>query len=143
MHGKGIKDVPSNHTCSAACTNPFCPQNANRDRTYAKEVYRIRPFDVPSAMWEIYHHGPITSVFEVYTDFSAYKSGVYIKTPTANYTGGHTTVVVGWGEENGVPYWTCINSWNKLWGHHGFFNIRRGTNEVAIESDMTAGIPKL
>ena len=31
--------------------------------------------------------------------------GVYRRTPTARYTGGHAVKAIGWGVENGVPYW--------------------------------------
>ena len=31
--------------------------------------------------------------------------GVYIRTPGARYTGGHAVKAIGWGIENGVPYW--------------------------------------
>lgn len=29
--------------------------------------------------------------------------------------GGHAVKMVGWGEENGVPYWLIANSWNNDW----------------------------
>jgi hypothetical protein len=32
-------------------------------------------------------------------------AGVYVKSATATAKGGHAVSLVGWGEENGVPYW--------------------------------------
>lgn len=47
--------------------------------------------------------------------------------------------MVGWGVENGIPYWTCINSWNGSWGDNGSFKILRGSDECGIESGVVAG----
>lgn len=33
--------------------------------------------------------------------------------------GGHAIKILGWGEEDGVPYWLCANSWNTDWGDNG------------------------
>ena len=33
--------------------------------------------------------------------------------------GGHAVKMIGWGEENGTPYWLIANSWNSDWGDHG------------------------
>jgi len=27
--------------------------------------------------------------------------------------------MMGWGEENGTPYWLVANSWNPSWGDQG------------------------
>lgn len=52
-------------------------------------------------------------------------------------------LIVGYGEEDGVKYWKVMNSWGAKWGEDGFFRIRRGTDECAIESMASAGIPYL
>ena len=38
---------------------------------------------------------------------------------TGKYLGGHAVKVIGWGEENGTPYWLVANSWNEDWGEKG------------------------
>lgn len=40
----------------------------------------------------------------VYEDFEAYTSGVY-QHKTGKNLGGHAIKMVGWGVDNGVPYW--------------------------------------
>ncbi|KAI1715734.1 papain family cysteine protease domain-containing protein [Ditylenchus destructor] len=50
------------------------------------------------------------------------------------YYGFHAVKLIGWGEDNGVPYWTLANSWNTDWGENGFFRIVRGKDECGIES---------
>lgn len=52
-------------------------------------------------------------------------------------------MIIGWGEENGVKFWICRNSYGKAWGENGHFRIRRGKNDYAIESEPTFYVPKL
>ena len=33
--------------------------------------------------------------------------------------GGHAIKIIGWGTEDGTPYWLVANSWNSDWGDHG------------------------
>lgn len=35
-------------------------------------------------------------------------------------------MLVGYGTENGVPYWLIKNSWSHNWGDNGFIKIRHG-----------------
>lgn len=44
--------------------------------------------------------------------------GVY-QHVSGSAVGGHAIKVLGWGVENGVPYWLCANSWNTDWGDNG------------------------
>ncbi|KIH58300.1 papain family cysteine protease, partial [Ancylostoma duodenale] len=51
--------------------------------------------------------------------------------------------LIGWGSENGVPYWLVANSWNSDWGENGYFRMLRGTNECGIENQVVAGMMKV
>jgi cathepsin X len=61
-----------------------------------------------------------------------YHEGIYYD-PTVYTTTNHEVTVVGWGEQNGIPFWRVQNSWGSHWGEQGFFRIVRGQNTLAIE----------
>ena len=84
-------------------------------------------------------NGPVEVAFTVYNDFLSYKTGVYHHT-SGSALGGHAVKMVGWGVEDGTPYWTIVNSWNEGWGNGGKFRIRRGNNECGIEGQVVAGL---
>merc|ERR1712039_989149 len=81
--------------------------------------------------------------FFVHKSFTAYRSGVYkAGNPiTDPMLGGHAIKIMGWGTENGAPYWLVANSWNEDWGDEGFFKIDRGHNQCQIENAMINGGP--
>ncbi|NXL66987.1 CATB protein, partial [Chordeiles acutipennis] len=105
----------------------------------------ITSYGVPRSekeiMAEIYKNGPVEGAFIVYEDFLMYKSGVY-QHVSGEQVGGHAIRILGWGVDNGTPYWLAANSWNTDWGDNGFFKILRGEDHCGIESEIVAGIPR-
>ena len=85
-------------------------------------------------------HGPITSTLFLFEDFLTYKSGVYTYV-SGEPIGGHSIKIIGWGVEDGLPYWLVVNSWNEDWGENGYVKILRGKNEIDIEGEAMAGLP--
>jgi len=51
----------------------------------------------------------------------------------------HSVVIVGWGEDSsGQKYWIVRNSYGSQWGQNGDFFIRRGNDDLGIESEQVA-----
>lgn len=82
----------------------------------------------------LYNHGPVSVAFEVVDGFRDYKSGVYTSTVCKNSTMdvNHAVLAVGYGVEDGTPYWLVKNSWGADWGDEGYFKIERGVNMCGI-----------
>ena len=93
-------------------------------------------------------------MFKVYDDFMMYKSGVYhhtgaLKSQLASGSfdpfelTNHAVLLVGYGTDvaTGEKYWTIKNSWGTGWGEGGYFRIRRGVDECAVESIAVESFP--
>nr|DBA32443.1 TPA: hypothetical protein GDO54_000237 [Pyxicephalus adspersus] len=102
--------------------------------------------------YELILGGPLAVAFEVYDDFMFYKGGIYHHTGLQDKFNpfqltNHAVLLVGYGTDSttGEKYWIVKNSWGENWGEKGYFKIRRGTNECAIESIAVSAnpIPKL
>jgi len=138
----------SPHPCpSDEYPSPSCPNSCNaawngppwnQDLYHASSAYDLSgEADIKT---EIFTNGPVETAFTVYEDFLTYKSGVYQHT-SGGELGGHAVKFMGWGTENGTPYWLVANSWNPHWGDNGYFKILRGSDECGIEDAVSAGIP--
>ncbi|XP_039604384.1 cathepsin B-like isoform X1 [Polypterus senegalus] len=125
--------------CEKKCEDGYTPSYKN-DKHYGSQSYNV-PADESQIMTEIYKNGPVEGAFTVYEDFLMYKTGVY-KHVSGQAVGGHAIKILGWGVDNGTPYWLAANSWNTDWGDNGFFKILRGEDHCGIESMIVAGIPK-
>ncbi|XP_064981750.1 oryzain gamma chain-like [Musa acuminata AAA Group] len=79
---------------------------------------------------------PVSVAFEVVNGFRLYKGGVYTsdtcgKTPMDV---NHAVLAVGYGVENGVPYWLIKNSWGEDWGVDGYFKMEMGKNMCGVST---------
>jgi len=132
-------DIVPTPPCTQKC-NEHYDKSYESDKHYGASAYNV-PSSVEKIQTEIMTNGPVEGAFTVYADFPTYKSGVY-KHTSGSALGGHAIKILGWGVENGTPYWLVANSWNTDWGMEGYFKILRGHNECGIEGDIVAGLPK-
>ena len=69
--------------------------------------------------------GPVSVAIEADTrTFQLYTSGV-ITGDACGTNLDHGVLVVGYGEESGIPYWLVKNSWGPSWGESGYVKIER------------------
>ncbi|VDK17563.1 unnamed protein product [Anisakis simplex] len=117
--------------CEKKCVSTYTARSYEDDKFYGSDSYGVED-DVESIQKEILTHGPVEVAFEVYDDFLAYDSGIYVNQPSetriqdevfqhtgGKIGGGHAVKMLGWGVEQGVPYWLVANSWNTDWGENG------------------------
>lgn len=90
------------------------------DKHYGLET--VYPQGVEQMQREIYNNGPIAVYIMVKQDLMKYTKGIYYADPASKEVGGHFVRAIGWGSENGVPYWLLANSWGKCWGEGRFLN---------------------
>ncbi|XP_044464099.1 thiol protease aleurain-like [Mangifera indica] len=77
---------------------------------------------------------PVSVAFEVVNGFQSYESGVY----SSNTCGStpmdvnHAVLAIGYGVEDGVPFWLIKNSWGQSWGDNGYFKMELGKNMCGV-----------
>jgi C1A family cysteine protease len=129
LRDQGVVDEP----CS-----PYSPadQQCVLCAGWPSRLTRIRGFaqinSVAAMKDSLTKFGPLVACFSVYSDFFAYSSGVYRRTPSSVLRGGHCICVVGYDDFQGA--WICKNSWRDTWGEGGFFKIAYG--ECGIDATM-------
>jgi len=135
--------------CSEGGGTPKCLKTCEDGYTvdYTQDLhYGASSYSVHKRMediqLEIMNNGPVEGALTVYEDFPTYKSGVY-QHVHGKALGGHAIRILGWGVEEGTPYWLIANSWNTDWGDNGYIKLLRGKDHCGIESQITAGLPKL
>jgi len=89
---------------------------------------------------ELYLNGPVMTGYMIHENFSEFfvknPGGIYTSTGGSAELGGHAVVIIGWGEDDGVEWWKCRNSWGPDWNGDGHFKISRGKNLCQIESGV-------
>jgi cathepsin B len=97
--------------CVKECNPNYEGPDYENDKHFGKSVYTL-PRDEAKIQAELFENGSATASFNVYEDFLTYTGGVYSHTGGGFPLGGHAVKILGWGVENGTPYWLCANSWN-------------------------------
>jgi C1A family cysteine protease len=111
------------------------PTQDRNGRTVKLEDYTMLANVEDEKNW-IYSVGPVTCVFEVYTDFGGFGSGVYRKHANAVLRGLHAVELVGY--DDGLQCWIGKNSWGTAFGDNGFFRI--GYGECKIDDYPKIGL---
>ena len=83
-------------------------------------------------MYIVSQHPILVTIDASMPFFRFYKGGIiqYKEYPECGKELNHVVMLVGYGDENGVPYWILKNSWGEEWGEEGYFRIERRVNEL-------------
>lgn len=129
---KGHKHCPAHALCTN-CMGRDC-WAVKTPVLYSVKRYGLVGNTTEDMMSEIHQRGPIACSIATPDDFVYnFSSGVYMDKGHAKDV-DHDVEVVGWGEEDGTPYWLVRNSWGTYWNELGFFKLLRGANALHIES---------
>jgi len=91
----------------------------------------------------IFNYGPVTMCFTFPSTMQHYVSGIVSLTASqceAQKSGAHAVTLVGFGTQNGVPFFAAKNSWGLNWGENGFFRFRRNLNFCNFTQNLVAPI---
>uniref|UniRef100_A0A8U8C9X1 Cathepsin H n=1 Tax=Geospiza parvula TaxID=87175 RepID=A0A8U8C9X1_GEOPR len=124
-----------------ACPGPSTGQEMMRMMT----LDPLLQYDEDGMVEAVGKHNPVSFAFEVTSDFMHYRKGVY-SNPRCEHTPdkvNHAVLAVGYGEEDGTPYWIVKNSWGRLWGMQGYFLIERGKNMCGLAACASYPVPQV
>uniref|UniRef100_A0A670KCB3 Cathepsin L1-like n=1 Tax=Podarcis muralis TaxID=64176 RepID=A0A670KCB3_PODMU len=128
--------VMDNHGLDSEQSYPYVGQDLACTYKSADLAVRINGYvDIPSndeaALQEaVATYGPVTVALDA-SDFHFYSSGVF-DYPNCGTSLNHAVLAVGYGTQNGTPYWIIKNSWGPNWGEGGYILLKRGSNQCGV-----------
>ncbi|KAK9893082.1 hypothetical protein WA026_023646 [Henosepilachna vigintioctopunctata] len=75
--------------------------------------------------------GPVSIAIDASSELQNYHSGV-LDDGTCTSNVNHAVLAVGYGEENGSPFWIIKNSWGSNWGENGYYRLVRNRSACGI-----------
>ncbi|OWM66286.1 cysteine proteinase COT44-like [Punica granatum] len=107
-------------------------EKCDRSRVNSKVVTIDGYEDVPpsdeKALKKAVAHQPVSVAIEASgRAFQLYDSGVFTGDCGTNLD--HGVIVVGYGSNNGLDYWTVRNSWGPDWGEEGYIRMERNVKD--------------
>lgn len=87
---------------------------------------RVKRYNKEAVKKALAYHGPATISINANPKTLKFYSHGVLDDVTCNNKTDHAVLLIGYGTENGVPYWLIKNSWSHNWGNNGFIKIRHG-----------------
>ncbi|XP_049880817.1 cathepsin B-like [Pectinophora gossypiella] len=123
-----------------------CDRQCANGASYAADKHKGSSFSAVDSQEEtikaeLFNNGPIETMFNAYEDLRNYTSGVYVH-KYGKFLALHSVRVIGYGVEDGTPYWLVANSWGQSWGLlQGFFKVKRYASDLDFEKSMLSVMP--
>ena len=141
---------PSPSTCSPVDSNNqslIIPNTVVKSFEYYKNSSNVNDSnylgsgdDAVKIMYNLLQRGPLMAAVDAsQKTFESYQNGV-VQSPDSDNNADHAIVIVGYGVENGIPFWNILNSWGSSYGNNGFIKIEAGKNVCAIETQVAGNI---
>ncbi|WKX92829.1 hypothetical protein Q1695_010678 [Nippostrongylus brasiliensis] len=128
---------------------PYCGTDHNScrlkrdlERVFIKNYRMLSTNEDIIADW-IAANGPATFGMNVTKAMYSYRSGVFSPSKEdceKHSLGSHALTFIGYGTENGQPFWLVKNSWGSQWGQNGFFKLQRGQNVCGLANTVVGPI---
>ncbi|XP_049877385.1 uncharacterized protein LOC126374633 isoform X2 [Pectinophora gossypiella] len=96
-------------------------------------VSQVVPYNLESEealRQALYTNGPIAIAINV-KPIEQYRGGIVKGSQCPALPLNHAVLLVGYGTENGVPFWIIKNSWG-MWGEQGYLRITRNENTCGL-----------
>ncbi|XP_007950018.1 pro-cathepsin H [Orycteropus afer afer] len=140
LYNKGIM---GEDTYPYTARDGVCKFQPKKAIAFVKDVANITLNDEEAMVETVALYNPVSFAFEVTEDFIQYRKGIYSSTSCHKTPDkvNHAVLAVGYGEENGIPYWIVKNSWGTYWGMDGYFLIERGKNMCGLAACASYPIP--
>jgi len=124
--------------CKNCSPGEGCEAQLPHQVWYVKEHGSVKGEE---ALIKALQDGPIVCGMAVTEDFENYKGFDIFVDESGDVEQDHAISIVGYGEEKGVKYWIGRNSWGTWWGENGYFRLKRGTNNLGIETACSWATP--
>nr|CDJ81168.1 Proteinase inhibitor I29 and Peptidase C1A domain containing protein [Haemonchus contortus] len=119
-----------------------CLLKRDSERVFIQSYRMLSSNEEVIADW-IAANGPVTFGMNVTKSMYSYRSGIFAPTQEdceQHSLGSHALTFVGYGTENGQPYWLVKNSWGSRWGQDGYFKLARGQNVCGAANAVVSPI---
>lgn len=127
----GMQSERSYRYTSQSGNTGRCSYNSSDVVLKTVKDYNSLPKNAAAIQQALYEIGPLTVAIDA-SSLSSYQSGIF-KGPGKLSSPDHAVLLVGWGTQNGTPYWIVKNSWGSSWGMGGYFHMLRGQNTCLVE----------
>jgi C1A family cysteine protease len=110
-----------------------CRHNPNARVVQLNNAYRFSGENLLRSFTSAY--GPMVVLMYTNTrSFQSYRGGIYSEPLCNNFRGryDHAMLVVGYGSQNGIPFWIVKNTWGTRWGENGYIRVRMGVENCGI-----------